>query len=833
MAEINKIYDDAARATQVYPQTHERAVVDNNGTTAETKFQMISDLVNQKQMEVGAVPSDLTPTEGSTNWVTSGGIKSALTANNISYDNSQSGLAAENVQGALDELSNNANSSENDIDGIKAVISYSDAGDEGWQTIDFSTLTHINKIVSSGGEWEEYVPEPNAIDGVIIPIEGAQKIRLENASNGGGVYVFLKSPTLTFVDFSSQNNSRNVLPSGESIEITGIAVDSLYIYVNLKNATVRINNVEFYYPSTVRRSIRLDALDEFAEGIGDVLDIQYREEGYEYVDFSDYPILDKNIDSNLEWVVGGEEVKSCIIDLTGVSKVNLVNNTNGNCVYVFLTRDDTTIVYASSQNPTSRNVLLAGDSVEVQVANDSKFLFVNYYNQTPRISTVSLYYVSIPSDSKRITSIEQRLGTIQTEFGIEDNPTLTEKEWDANYNIRNIEKVAWTWWFYPQLVIDSRVHNHTWVGYTDEDGFAGLVNFNPSQYTGRKVALKWSNDSGFGYLADDHNNALAYMLDDGRMVGIYASGHEYDNNVYVRVADNNDNYKFSTIKTIEFGGKTTYIQVIKVGTKFFMICRCTNSSNYSWQYTISEDNMATWSSPSTLIVGTTARYYVKLREVKDNSNIIRMVAYGHPTQSSDNSIRMGFIDFSNNAIYNSDGTTQIGTLGTPLSYTALNVIIPSVANKSMRLLDVAITNKNDYAVVYGVWTSSIKTDGIYKVATSNGIKDVVACGKPFWTPSVYLNGATFLNEGNIVLSRNDGTRDFIEIYTYGGDNWVLSKTIHSEVCGTIPIKNIRPIVDKGGNMIAWQRGKFVDTTHTGDFSLDMKLYDVNQDRIII
>lgn len=74
MAEIKKIYEDAARTTQVYPQTHEKAVVDNNGTTAETKFQMITELVQQEQMEVGAVPSDLTPTINSTNWVTSGGL---------------------------------------------------------------------------------------------------------------------------------------------------------------------------------------------------------------------------------------------------------------------------------------------------------------------------------------------------------------------------------------------------------------------------------------------------------------------------------------------------------------------------------------------------------------------------------------------------------------------------------------------------------------------------------------------------------------------------------------------------------------------------------------
>lgn len=72
MAEIKKSYNSVGE--QIYLQTHEKAVVDNNGTTAETKFQMITELINQKQMEVGAVPSDLAPTKGSTNWVTSGGV---------------------------------------------------------------------------------------------------------------------------------------------------------------------------------------------------------------------------------------------------------------------------------------------------------------------------------------------------------------------------------------------------------------------------------------------------------------------------------------------------------------------------------------------------------------------------------------------------------------------------------------------------------------------------------------------------------------------------------------------------------------------------------------
>lgn len=78
MAKIKKIYEDAARAIQVYPQTHEKAVIDNNGTTLESKMQSVVDLVQQKQMEIGAVPSDITPTRESTNWVTSGGVYDSM-----------------------------------------------------------------------------------------------------------------------------------------------------------------------------------------------------------------------------------------------------------------------------------------------------------------------------------------------------------------------------------------------------------------------------------------------------------------------------------------------------------------------------------------------------------------------------------------------------------------------------------------------------------------------------------------------------------------------------------------------------------------------------------
>ena len=76
MTQIKKITDK--QGNDIYLRTHTKAVVDDNGYTAESRLQAMQDEINQAQLELGAVPSDLTPTEGSTNWVTSGGIYAAL-----------------------------------------------------------------------------------------------------------------------------------------------------------------------------------------------------------------------------------------------------------------------------------------------------------------------------------------------------------------------------------------------------------------------------------------------------------------------------------------------------------------------------------------------------------------------------------------------------------------------------------------------------------------------------------------------------------------------------------------------------------------------------------
>lgn len=75
MTAIKKLIDGSGN--QYFPQTHTKAVVDDNGYSVESRMQAVQDVVNQAQMAIGAVPNDLYPIAESTNWVTSGGVFNA------------------------------------------------------------------------------------------------------------------------------------------------------------------------------------------------------------------------------------------------------------------------------------------------------------------------------------------------------------------------------------------------------------------------------------------------------------------------------------------------------------------------------------------------------------------------------------------------------------------------------------------------------------------------------------------------------------------------------------------------------------------------------------
>ena len=86
MTAIKKLID--GNGNQYFPQTHTKAVVDDNGYTAESRLAAMQDEINDLQEGVVVVgegmtpvPSDLTPTKNSSNWVTSGGVYNGVPSN--------------------------------------------------------------------------------------------------------------------------------------------------------------------------------------------------------------------------------------------------------------------------------------------------------------------------------------------------------------------------------------------------------------------------------------------------------------------------------------------------------------------------------------------------------------------------------------------------------------------------------------------------------------------------------------------------------------------------------------------------------------------------------
>ena len=75
---IQKVYEDEQKTVQINPQTHVKAVVDDNGTSVDDLIAQVIGIVNQAQLELGAVQTDLYPTENSTNYLTSGAVWAAL-----------------------------------------------------------------------------------------------------------------------------------------------------------------------------------------------------------------------------------------------------------------------------------------------------------------------------------------------------------------------------------------------------------------------------------------------------------------------------------------------------------------------------------------------------------------------------------------------------------------------------------------------------------------------------------------------------------------------------------------------------------------------------------
>ena len=376
-----------------------------------------------------------------------------------------------------------------------------------------------------------------------------------------------------------------------------------------------------------------------------------------------------------------------------------------------------------------------------------------------------------------------------------------------NINGEGMENMIWSWWYYPQVVSTNTT---VYWGYASNEGYCGVAAYDINTGKTTTTALKRITP------ADDHNGLAVTLLEDGRVMCIYAGGHDSNNEIHVRISK--DPYsieEFDTNLVLRSAGKTSYTQIIQHNGKIFIFYRINSKS---WGYRSSEDGV-NWSD-EVIMVSADTQYYCKVMPTTQEG-FVRICMYSNPT-STDPRIRMGFMDLETGKLYNADGKTELGTK--KVSHEKFDVIIDQPEGKIQRMFDVAITDPDTVRILYTVFSNSkTANDSVYYLYDSGKTVKICDGGVPLWNPK-YQGGASFAGNETVVVARNANNKDYIEIYDYKNGQMVLRKTVFSESTANqsgerYPNRNARPIVDVNGRAFLWHSGAY-DSNSYKNFNTD-------------
>lgn len=202
MAIIKKITDK--QGNNIYLRTHTKAVIDDNGYTAESRLQAMQDEINSAQLEIGAVQSDLTPTEGSTNWVTSGGVYNSMLLD--------SGYTE--VLQKTPSLSKVVSFEDNIVAGEKYRITITNVGSGSKGTISIGNtssateITSINNTTFTEGMTTTFIPTVNATHWRLYVTTAQSTITIEK------YYTVTVKDMLSDIDETPTSDSTKLVTSG-------------------------------------------------------------------------------------------------------------------------------------------------------------------------------------------------------------------------------------------------------------------------------------------------------------------------------------------------------------------------------------------------------------------------------------------------------------------------------------------------------------------------------------------------------------------------------------------------------------------------------------------
>lgn len=380
-----------------------------------------------------------------------------------------------------------------------------------------------------------------------------------------------------------------------------------------------------------------------------------------------------------------------------------------------------------------------------------------------------------------------------------------------NINREGASDMIWSWWSYPQVISYNNLQDNVYWGFTTSEGYSGVAEYNNVSHKTTKTLLKKVSE------VDDHNGVAVTVMNDGRIMCVYSGGHNDDNEIHVRISNEQENIdKFDTDVVLRSSGKTCYSQIIKYRNKYYIFYRVNNKS---WAYRYSS-NGTKWSAEK-IIITAKMQYYCKFMPTTTNG-VIRICMTSNP-DAEDANIRMGFMNLDTNEIYNSDNKTLLGKANIPSNQ--FDIIVSKPLGQSQRLLDVAVIEPEKPMILYATFKYDFATkNSVYNLYDTDKSLDICNGGNPLWNPKYQL-GASFIGDNRIVLGREENGFDKIEIYNYDEEEIQLNKEFFSELTGNSFVRNARPIVDINQEVFLWHRGFYNPNMYTNFFT-EAKIYDL-------
>ena len=358
MTNIRKTYEDSAKTTQFFPQTHEKAVVDDYGNTLNSKLGQIQDMVNQAQLEIGAVPIDITPTLGNTTHVVSSDAVFKATQYNLT-------------------------------------------------NVDISGATELSYFIASD-KWYASTGNNSNRRCILIQVTPNGKYRLRNTSGVSSNYAVLKNNTIT-VGASVQYATGCTRESTDGTVDIDIPSDGNYLYLlthtDSASITWEVAEAEsIYAQSTGNDAYKAISQKAFTDALSNI-----GTSTYGIVDLSQYPDTTAAI-GTITWL-NTDDRKGKFIPVNAGDCFRITCDYDVEATtYAFLKTDEwaknQTIQFAYRE---SRHTLLKGETNLLKAPYDAKYLFISTFittDRTPIVERINASeYESLISQSRLFSRV--------------------------------------------------------------------------------------------------------------------------------------------------------------------------------------------------------------------------------------------------------------------------------------------------------------------------------------------------------------------------------------------------------------------------------------------